>query len=149
MVLLTVVSLLSVTSPGLTHFIPGSVYLLTTFIHLAHPQIPPASYSVLSAYTSSPCNISLVPPNMAENSPQAIAPYKCMSEREVCFLRPGEEVLSFVSFSLYSYKIPMWVLSNCLRIKTRPLFSFQSPCKLLCSGIRLELTFSQLPQFCN
>ena len=91
------------TSPDL---ISENLYFMTTFIHLTHPQIPSASYSVLSAYTSSPCNISLVPPNMPENSPQAIAPYKCMSEREVCFLHPGEEVLSFVSFSLYSYKIP-------------------------------------------
>ena len=37
MVLLTVVTVLSITSPGLTYFITGSVYLLTTFIHLAHP----------------------------------------------------------------------------------------------------------------
>ena len=54
MVLLTVVTLLSVTSPELAPFKTGSVYLLTTFIHLTHPQIPSAAYSVLSAYTSSP-----------------------------------------------------------------------------------------------
>ena len=146
MVLLTVVTVPSITSPGLTHFITGSVCLLTTFIHLAHPADSPASYSVLSAYTSSPHNISLVPPNMAENIPQAIAPYKCMSEREVCFLHPGEEVLSFVSFSLY-IRFPHEFSVIACESKPDPFFPFSPPVSSSCSGIRLDLTFSQLPQF--
>lgn len=39
-VLLTVVAMLYVTSPGLIHFITGSLYLLITFTHFAHPSTP-------------------------------------------------------------------------------------------------------------
>ena len=62
-VLLTRVTLLYVTSPGLIYFITGTLYLVTTFIHVAHPQISSASYFVLSA--SSLCKVSLVPSNVA------------------------------------------------------------------------------------
>lgn len=62
---LTTVSLLCIiTSPGRIYFVTESLYLLTTFIHFAHPQIPSAASLVLSAYTSSLGNISFIPPNM-------------------------------------------------------------------------------------
>ena len=40
-VLLTLVTTLYIRSPELTHLITGSLHLLFTFIHFAHPQTPP------------------------------------------------------------------------------------------------------------
>lgn len=71
----------------------------------------------------------------------------CRRKREVCFSVLEKRSCPLCLSPFILIRFPREVLSNCLRIKTRPLFSFQSPCKLLCSGIRLELTFSQLPQF--
>ena len=42
--LLTIVTMLYIPSPGLTHFIMGSLYLLIPFTHSSHP-LPPASGS--------------------------------------------------------------------------------------------------------
>ena len=38
-ILLTMVAMLYITSPWLTYFITGSLYLLTPFTHFSHPNV--------------------------------------------------------------------------------------------------------------
>ena len=51
-VLLTIVTLLYVISPGIIYFITGSLYLLTSFTHFVYPPAPASEnhQSVFSIY---------------------------------------------------------------------------------------------------
>lgn len=53
-VLLPMVTMLYVTSPGLTYFIAGSLYLLNTFTHFAHsPSCPSGNHQSVSVSMNS------------------------------------------------------------------------------------------------
>ena len=52
-VLVTVIIMLYVTFPGLTYFIPGSLYLLSPFTPFAHPPAPPAPPSLAATVSMS------------------------------------------------------------------------------------------------